>query len=448
MTLEIRANWQDEISSGELANPYMSPEEVATLGELCIIHNDDHLTEPPMDDAGEGPFLPVYPLADWLTWNWWRLLWEPPKRFSSRAGLKKLDWTEAHYVPSLRGGWLWPDISISSDGFRVALEVYMQSKEGRTLVVPMETFETCIDDFVGQVLECLDKCALDSTDLHSTWRDLSEERRDTDLTLYRKFEAYMGCAPGEAQPEQIHTLIEEGDRFGLNAVSEVAVEDPSFLSRLYETAERSGFDYCPEDGVHWRKENATQEVDSPTSTWSQIPAWEEGTRGARALRDLTKLGGSPVSSPCLASLCGIDGRVISRYSSVGRMSFSLGARGRATSRLVLRPRHPHGRRFEVARLLGDRLLTDSEDFLSPVTRSYTYRQRMQRAFAAEFLCPIDSLVDFLGGDYSVENRQEASYYFKVSEYTVRTQLVNRGYLHRDEFQIDLCDIEADVREAA
>ena len=61
---------------------------------------------------------------------------------------------------------------------------------------------------------------------------------------------------------------------------------------------------------------------------------------------------------------------------------------------------------------------------------------------------MDSLVDFLKEDYSEENRQEASYHFKVSEYAVRAQLVNGGHLGRDELQTDLCDMEADLEEAA
>ncbi len=454
MTLEIRTNWPEEIfTSEDLTDPHMSSEEVATLSELGISFDKHLLTETPEDITDrfrEGPFLPVYPLADWLAWNWWRLLWEPFRRFPVKELPKRVDWEAAHYVSSLRGGWLWPDILIRSDGYRVALDVHSSKathESDRTFIVSTGTFEGCVDDFVGRVLDRLGKHSLEGTDLHSTWRDLSEEREDPDLSLYRRFEAYLGCDPGEAQPEQIHELIREGEEFGLNAVSEVAVEDPSFLSRLYDTAQTSGFDYCPADGFQWQRDEAINEVGTPTSTWSQIPAWKVGAMAAGDLRQERKLGSSTISNPDLSSLCGIDPKAISRTSS-GSMSFLLDSPKGGTGCLVLRSRHSHGRRFEVARLLGDRLLTDVEESLSPATRSYTYRQRMQRAFAAEFLCPIDSLVDFLKDDYSEENRQEASYHYRVSEYAVRAQLVNGGYLSRDELQTDLCDIEAEVEEAA
>ena len=453
MTLEVRAKWPEKrFISEDLTDPHMSAEEIATLGELCISCNQDLLTEAPEDTTDplrEGPFLPLYPLADWLAWNWWRLFWEPFRRFSLKELPKRVDWEEAHCLSSLRGGWLWPDILIRSDGYRVALDVHSSKASygsDRTFIVSAATFEACVDDFAGRVLDRLGTHSLENTDLHSTWRDLSEEREDPGLSLYRRFEAYLGCDPGEAPPEQIHGLIQEGEEFGLNAVSEVAVEDPDFLPRLYATVESSGFDYRPADGVQ-RQRETTAEAGTPTSRWSQIPAWKVGAMAARDLRQQSKLGGSTISNPDLSSLCGIDPRAISRTSS-GSMSFLLDDRDGGTGCVVLRSRHSHGRRFEVARLLGDRLLTDGEESLSPATRSYTYRQRMQRAFAAEFLCPMDSLVDFLKEDYSEENRQEASYHFKVSEYAVRAQLVNGGHLGRDELQTDLCDMEADLEEAA
>ena len=40
----------------------------------------------------------------------------------------------------------------------------------------------------------------------------------------------------------------------------------------------------------------------------------------------------------------------------------------------------------------------------------------------------------LDGDYSAENQQEVAEHFKVSEMTIRTQLVNHRVLDRDELE--------------
>jgi Zn-dependent peptidase ImmA (M78 family) len=94
----------------------------------------------------------------------------------------------------------------------------------------------------------------------------------------------------------------------------------------------------------------------------------------------------------------------------------------------LRSNYPTGRRFELARLLGDQLASGHKEPLALVSGAYTYRQKLQRAFAAELLCPFDALDDFLNGDYSESKQEDAAHHFDVSERVVTRQLVNHGRL--------------------
>lgn len=68
----------------------------------------------------------------------------------------------------------------------------------------------------------------------------------------------------------------------------------------------------------------------------------------------------------------------------------------------------------------------------PATRAYTYRQKVQRSFAAEFLSPFLAVDGMLGYDYSMENQQDVAEYFQVSPLTIRTLLVNHGRLERED----------------
>ena len=68
----------------------------------------------------------------------------------------------------------------------------------------------------------------------------------------------------------------------------------------------------------------------------------------------------------------------------------------------------------------------------PATRTYTYRQKLQRAFAGEFLCPFEALANMLHGDFSVEAMEDAADHFNVSERTIRTHLANHGLIDREE----------------
>lgn len=54
-------------------------------------------------------------------------------------------------------------------------------------------------------------------------------------------------------------------------------------------------------------------------------------------------------------------------------------------------------------------------------------QKRQRAFAAAFLCPIDSLIEFLDDDFSETALEAAAQHFEVSERIVTYQLANNGY---------------------
>jgi Zn-dependent peptidase ImmA (M78 family) len=74
-------------------------------------------------------------------------------------------------------------------------------------------------------------------------------------------------------------------------------------------------------------------------------------------------------------------------------------------------------------------LAQSEDAWLPSTDTKTVRQKVQRAFAAEFLCPIDHLMTFLGDTGITEAAlDDAADYFGVSPLAVRSHLENNGIL--------------------
>ena len=99
-------------------------------------------------------------------------------------------------------------------------------------------------------------------------------------------------------------------------------------------------------------------------------------------------------------------------------------------KFVPRKSHPSAKRFELARLLGDYILMDGSDekWLTS-TDLPTSRQKFQRAFAAEFLCPIEPLKDFLQNDYSESAIEDAAEHFDVSQITVNSLLKNNGVIY-------------------
>ncbi len=110
------------------------------------------------------------------------------------------------------------------------------------------------------------------------------------------------------------------------------------------------------------------------------------------------------------------------------------------SRVVLPSKWETGRRFALARILGDQLAYRGRDALHAATHAYTYRQRLQRSFAAELLCPYEAVDDFLQGDFGTEAVEDAAAHFNVSTMTVQTMLANRGEISKD----GLRDVDAEA----
>jgi len=82
-------------------------------------------------------------------------------------------------------------------------------------------------------------------------------------------------------------------------------------------------------------------------------------------------------------------------------------------------------------LIADGLVAPDGERLLPATAAKTSRQKFQRSFAQEFLCPSKALLERLGSsppeDEDIEN---AAQYFEVSPLLVRSKLANEGILPR------------------
>ena len=152
-----------------------------------------------------------------------------------------------------------------------------------------------------------------------------------------------------------------------------------------------------------------------------------------AAQQVRKVDGNladPLSNVALARLAGTSVAALTDTHAVPTISFALAGKGQS-ERIVLRSRWDTGRRFDLARLIGDRLLAGVKGALHPATRAYTYRQKTQRAFAAELLAPFEAVDDMLAGDYSGDNQQDVAARFEVSPLTIRTLLINHRRLERD-----------------
>ena len=423
-------------------------EERATFGLFAITANDRLLTEGMDTECREirhGPYVSGYPLAEWLAWNWWRIRWDLERPSDGKAARR---WDFAHRMPTVGEGYAWPNVTIHSDGLRSILRSEPSRNPDTALfryiaaerqTVPTGSLEAAVDGFVGDVLARLEGSGIRDTNLHRLWDELRAEREDADVARFRRLEARLGRDPDEVDEDVIRCRLDDATALGEEALGEVAA-DAAFHGNgpdgmmsadgIADTADKNGFDANPSDAV--RLDDAT---DMPGAT--EAEAWRMGEHAGRTVRDREGLDGQPISDERLAGLAGTTRNVISeRNKRSDRISFVLVDRDDDHARVALGSKWKTGRRFELARLIGDRLLGDwmgrPAERLFPATRTYSYRQRMQRAFAAELLSPFASVDEMLGGDYSEEKQNDAAEHFNVSPMTIRTQLVNNRRIDREE----------------
>jgi hypothetical protein len=346
-------------------------------------------------------------------------------------------------MTTIGGGYIWPNITIFSDGERVALIAKPTEERARTpfryiadaaIVLQASEFESGTDIFIEKVLGRLDIEKVADSNLQTIWQSVLQERKAPTVSRARKLEALLGCDADESDPDILERLINDSNSLGAESVDEIAADhggDGSVVTaqELRDIAAARGHDSIPRNVARLAHGSGLPRL-------GQVPAWQLGAAAAKALRDQERLEGHRISDKLLASMAGTDPAVLSDKKGGGTFSFALDENP-TRGHVVLRSKWQTGRRFELARILGDRLARQQSSRLFPATRSYTYRQKMQRSFAAEFLSPFDTVEDMLGGDYSMENQQEVAEHFDVSPMTIRTMLVNHKRIERDGLDFEI-----------
>lgn len=420
-------------------------EEAATLGSLIIRTPSRILTlgvNKHIKEHREGPLVSAYPVAEWFAWNWWRLTSEVGERPANEPAAR--EWDFSHSLSTVGSGYDWPHITIYSDGCRSCLvSVRSMSDPVRSfeyhdsslVTVSTKALETAISDFIETTISMLEDKRIQDSNLQRLWSDLRSERTNPDGARYRAMEARLGFDPDELDEKAIVSVLGNAESIGTDALNEVAADEarvghsadnfPS-IETFQNASNEFGFDIAADSMVTLSDEFSSHS--NGILKYGKDEAWRTGKELARMLRLQEKLNVQSISNRQLAQCAGLNESAIADGASYWeRMSFCFNCDG-AVPKLTLRPKWETGRRFELARLIGDRVARNfwkfPEERLSPATSTSSYRQKLQRAFAAELLCPIEYIDEITGKDYSPENQRNAAKEFNVSEQVVSWQIWN------------------------
>lgn len=429
--LRLEFDWLNLMAGNEIDHAFAASIGVSVGGDF-LTRNDD-LVGKTVRDQMRGC---AWHLAAWFAANWWRLRWEP----EAPLWWQDVDWRIAHSMASAGGGFVWPNAIFASDGD--SIEIAMRAKSKGVLYEPIRylnsvharttaaEFEQSVDQFMEGVLSRHEVLKVKDQSLTQLWKEILVERREPGTSERRKLEAIGGYDPDEAPDELLAMLLADSDHLGKHALEEVAAHARHATGEVLKPIrDLSGSQTPPQRGGF---RASMPKLDGVRKVEGELP-WQQATRLARLAREKWGLGRGPVSNQKLANLLGSTPSILTDESVVPTgmpLAFHAGTDG-AYDVYFNRPRSTT-RRFAVSRLIGDHLIFANNEKLRPATCAKTSRQKFQRAFAQEFLCPIDALMEIMQTEKPEEDDiSEAASYFDVSPLMIRTTLVNNGKLERE-----------------
>jgi hypothetical protein len=410
-----------------------------TLARLQIFVNGKNLTR--AQDAWsqsmvDEVYLSAYPMAMWFASSYWRLLSEVVHRQGEE---RSTDWKMSHSIASVGYGYSWPPITVESDGYSVEfnaipsdvvsfdpLTYLANSRE----IVSSKAFIGSITQFIRLVVNRLEVKGVIDSELQLLWKDLCAEIQDPEARIYRQIEASLGSDPDSLPEEEILRIMRWSNEIGCKAALEIAkVCEPNNANNVIEQILKVD----KYTGLAGSIDIALlQKIKRSSKSYVNNFPWEYGRHLAKETRRHLSISSESISNDIFQNLVGTNVTTSEEMSSNKNefpIAFATKTDDHGGVKLHLRPRSITSRRFEMARVFADALIAlGNGDRWHPITDTSTCRQKIQRAFAAEFLCPIDRLIDFMGGNYSDIMQEYAAEHFNVSPLAVRSHLANNDII--------------------
>ncbi len=376
--------------------------------------------DPTTQSVRHGCSLSMYPVAEWIAFNWWSLSYDgrddaAPAR-SARRNLR-----------AAGDGFLWPSCEFLPEGDFTMVRWSGGSPPGPTRlrflshgsrVLDTADVQNALSGVVETVITRLDEEGVRETPLHQEWRAL--QSLDAEEAEFCTVAARLGLDPfseGVDLADEINAVFEaveqpiRADFFDsapAAALAEAAVWVDSALASVLDRGRgKAAFPL-----------SAVDEAVSAASG-SDLRPWEVGYSAARSLRQALALGPT-TSFPDIGPIGTVS---VPRHASF----VAAGRRFRDGAAIATTLASPAGGRFAAARALWHAAhATESMAFLLTTGRSAS--QRAGRAFAAELLAPAAGIRQLLGAHAvkaPVEDIEMVAEEFGVAGLLVTHQIDNQ-----------------------
>ncbi|WP_146252196.1 ImmA/IrrE family metallo-endopeptidase [Streptomyces carminius] len=381
-------------------------------------------------------FVPLYPLAEWISFNWWILLHNSRlSRPDAVANFDRLRLVDPGYkrnnFRSIGDGFAWPDLVIYSAGAHTNISWRPYSSPvarwkiryigAGDCSVDSQDLRTELARFVDSVIVRLEECGVRGTALQNEWESITgadpEEEQYCRAAARLGLDPYSEAAKHESEILRVAEEVPEallGDFMDAVDISRTP-ESLDWISRCMRAVDVSASE--PLADVRSIRSALT----ARRASVSPFKPWESGWAQARAARGAASLGPLQRFSPG-------DYFEVSEIPSPEDRIQAFGKNSGQGGKLIVGA--PQGnartRNFLLGRALWHSVAEPENRFL--VTNSYTDRQKTERAFAAELLAPASGIAELLKKDpwaASLDDIDEVAEHFQVSSVLIKHQIENQ-----------------------
>ena len=418
--MRFSTEWLDQ-------GPNASAEERATLCRLRLYVSEENACrffDPGSNNVCDYVTVPAVHLAEGLAADWWSI-------FGGRD--------REHAIRRYRTGFAVPDVALGFDGstFQVRGEQFeFVNPEARFWQVGSEALsrtaaESTLAGFIGETAGRLAAAGLSSSEVVLRWARVSRSRVSAEESVFCEAAGALGLNPYAISEADAGFIEQAAEFFSGEALLE-------FLAGVGSAARGVLLDWVQKVESRPREQTSLPYLsdvsDRIVESAQRRPTergWATGYRAARAFRDVLGIGqkgglGSPGdiarklgsgSFRCTSGVAGISALV---------------SRGEDDVRIHVRERGAgdwarHVENFAFTRAIGDAVCyRDSRRSVVNNLRQ-AERQAVGRAFAAEFLAPVKSVLRMVGSACDVD---EIAGSFNVSPQVIDWQLENQDRIRQ------------------
>jgi hypothetical protein len=411
--------WQDDATNA-------APEERATVCDLQLLLNHQNVTEHVLNgDLADHLTIALYGIADGIVHDWWMIF-----------GARDRDFSLSRY----RTGYLIPDVRIQFDGAVFKIEALQLAYTNPNLrfwggtqeLLSREDGEAWLSSLVDAVLARLEAKGIAGSSAEVRWSRVQSSLGSEDERFFCEAAGSLGLDPYQIADDAADFIEKSEAVFTQEALVEFVagarnVQHSSLIGWVDRMVRTRSLAYRLA-----KLRSIVDEVERGVPLRPGEAAWSIAYRRARAVRQVLglRLDSRFPSFRHLASLMGgaknynlapaVDGISALRREAFGDIHVHIRNHGQFEGSAA-------AHLFALARAIGDAACFP-EAQASPINRlPNAYRQAAGRAFAAEFLAPIDeirSMQEDERDEYSIANE------FGVSTMVVQHQVENAERIER------------------